>query len=365
MNEIEAKVSDITCQLETFLEKNESKENQMKILQKQIKNMEHYIMKNNELNENDYINNANSNQNLEQFNDYVRKGLNHSNDNIEQKSLTSANDSAGHSVTPYLHKQIISLLHEYCPFRQLASIENISTNSVDYLIENDNTTFGWAGEIEKRDVTDISKITKLSIHTHELYAQPKATQRLLDDSEVNIDAWISAKIAESFAKAENEAFLNGDGNKKPHGFLTKKNEYKSVKSANEKINAEDILKMINSLPEQFMSNATFIMNRLTLSNLQALTDSNNRFIWQHSLSDPLKQTLFGVPVVIVKEMPNAEKDKCSIALADFKSAYKIIDRSHINLIRDPYTDKPFVKFYAVKRVGGDVFNKNAVVTLTH
>ena len=59
-------------------------------------------------------------------------------------------------------------------------------------------------------------------------------------------------------------------------------------------------------------------------------------------------------------MPEIGADNLSIAIGDFKSAYKIVDRSGINLLRDPYTDKPFVRFYAVKRVGGDVVNPDAI-----
>ncbi|WP_341790704.1 phage major capsid protein [Rickettsia endosymbiont of Polydrusus tereticollis] len=75
-------------------------------------------------------------------------------------------------------------------------------------------------------------------------------------------------------------------------------------------------------------------------------------MWQQSLSDSFKQTIFGVPVICCSDMKPIGKDICAIAIGDFKAAYKIVDRSGINIMRDPYTEKPFVKFYAVKRVGG-------------
>ncbi len=59
-------------------------------------------------------------------------------------------------------------------------------------------------------------------------------------------------------------------------------------------------------------------------------------------------------------MPPIKEGNMAIAIGDFKSAYKIIDRGGISIMRDPYTDKPFVKFYAVKRVGGDVVNHSAI-----
>ncbi|XVN43253.1 MAG: phage major capsid protein [Candidatus Rickettsia vulgarisii] len=78
------------------------------------------------------------------------------------------------------------------------------------------------------------------------------------------------------------------------------------------------------------------------------------------LTDPLKQTMFGIPVICVSEMPVLQQNNTIMALGDFKEGYKIVDRSNINIMRDPYTNKPFVKFYAVKRVGGDVINEKAI-----
>ena len=115
-----------------------------------------------------------------------------------------------------------------------------------------------------------------------------------------------------------------------------------------------------TVDEQYQPNASFLMNRQTLACLQNLKDSSGRFIWQQSLSDHLKQTLFGVPVHICAEMPNPEVGKISIAVGDFRSAYKIVDRSDMHILRDPYTDKPFIRFYAVKRVGGAVVNPKAM-----
>ena len=108
------------------------------------------------------------------------------------------------------------------------------------------------------------------------------------------------------------------------------------------------------------SNARFVMNRKTLSEVQGLKDGQGRCIWQHSMSDSLEQTIFGIPVVVSSEMPDVANNALSVALGDFSSGYKIVDRSHINIMRDPYTEKPFVKFYAVKRVGGDVLNPDAI-----
>lgn len=126
------------------------------------------------------------------------------------------------------------------------------------------------------------------------------------------------------------------------------------------VTTDILLQLINELGEEYIGNASFLMNRSTLAEIQGLKDQTGRFIWQQSLSEPLKQTIFGIPVFCSSYMPNIAENNLAIAIGDFKSAYKIVDRANIAVMRDPYTDKPFIKFYAVKRVGGDVVLPSAL-----
>lgn len=130
--------------------------------------------------------------------------------------------------------------------------------------------------------------------------------------------------------------------------------------AGKNVTPEMLIDLINSMDEEYLANATFLMNRTTLSEIQKLRDGNGRFIWQQSLSESFGQTIFGIPIVCCSNMPSIKQNACAIAIGDFKAAYKIVDRMNINIMRDPYTEKPFVKFYAVKRVGGDVINQAAI-----
>ncbi|WP_375331821.1 phage major capsid protein [Candidatus Tisiphia endosymbiont of Temnostethus pusillus] len=291
------------------------------------------------------------------FNNYIRKG---NQSELIEKSLNSGEQEGGVLLVPALYNSIISEINARSPMRQLASIEMISSNALDIVIEDGNFASGWVGDLEARDETTAPKLKQQRIFVHELYAQPKASQTLIDDSAIRIESWLIERLRDSFVKAENDAFINGDGKKRPQGILSGYHDKIEHFDMGEQVTAEKLLDFINLLDEEYLANASFLMNRTTLSFIQKLQDNNGRFIWQQSLSDSLKQTIFGVPVVCCSEMPSIKKDNIAIAIGDFKSAYKIIDRGGINIMRDPYTDKPFVKFYAVKRVGGDVVNQSAI-----
>lgn len=344
----ENKINEMASDIKGFISRESKKSEKINKLEEKINKMQNYISRPDMMN-------MDNTEEQNSFGDYIRKGVQ---DNLITKSLSGDVGEAGVVITPTLSKQIIAMVNQRSVMRQIASVEKISTRSLDIIYEKGDFAAGWVAESAKRADTATPKLKRKSIHAHEIYAQPKATQSLIDDAEVNIENWLAERVADSFIKLENEAFVNGDGANKPNGFLlnAKIEKIKSGKA----VSVEMLLKLINSLDEGYVANASFIMNRKTLSLIQGLKDEDGRFIWNQSLANPLQQTIFGIPVIISSHMPDVKENKLAIALGDFKSAYKIVDRTGINLMRDPFTEKPFVKFYAVKRVGGDVVNPSAV-----
>ena len=302
---------------------------------------------------------GNDNNNIEYkaaFGDYLRKGRMSS---LIQKSLSSAPGEGDVLLVPTLYSKIVSEMKARSPMRQLASIETISTNALDVVIEDGKFISGWIGDAERREDTETPKLKQKRILVHELYAQPKATQALIDDSAIQIEDWLVERLRDSFIKTENTAFINGSGEKQPKGILHNDHKIKTMDVGD--IRLQDLLlNLINDLDEEYLTNASFLMNRTTLSTIKQLKDETGRFIWQQTFTESLSHTIFGIPVVCCAEMPSIEGGKCAIAFGDFSSAYKIVDRSGVNIMRDQYTEKPFIKFYTVKRVGGDIVNPEAL-----
>jgi HK97 family phage major capsid protein len=302
------------------------------------------------------------------FNQYLRKGNEHNLLGLERKSMSvaSSNDG-GYLVSSQMSKTIISSMHQKSIMRQLASIETISTDSLDLLEDIGTAGAGWASETEARIETSTPELNKRKIYVHELYAQPKATQKLIDDSNIDIEKWLVNKLVDVFAFKEDESFINGDGKNKPFGILSyaegnTPGKIDHIKSnLNGSLTSDSLLKLHYSLNESFLQNASFLMHRSALQEVRLLKEKNSgRYLWSPSLSMDIPSTLLGAPVFVSNHLPALDKDSKSIILADFKAAYKIVDRIGIRVLRDPFTDKPFVKFYTTKRVGGDVVNSEAI-----
>jgi len=301
------------------------------------------------------------------FNMYLRKGHEKGLEDLQLKALSVGTDpEGGYLVTPQMSSDITKIIFESSPIRQLASVETISTDSLDVIDDVQEFGAGWTGETTAVTETTNALVGKRSIPVMDMFAQPKATQKLLDDAGVNIEAWLNEKIADRFARLEATAFVSGTGVSQPRGILTYASgtswgQIQQVNSGTSGVvTADGVINLFYALKEGYMANASFLANRSVVGALRLLKETTNQYIWQPGLASGQPDTLLGRPVYMASDMPVAAANSLSIAVGDFKRAYKIVDRIGMRMMRDPFTEKPFVKFYATKRVGGDVTNFEAI-----
>lgn len=305
------------------------------------------------------------------FCEYVRKGKEGNLFDLQKKTLSASQDrDGGYLVTHQMAQNMIKTLHDASPMRQIANVVQISSDALELIEDREDAAAGWTQELEARDNTATPQLAKKIIPVHELYAQPKATQKLIDDASIDIEAWLADKLNDVFSRKENAAFINGDGANKPMGLLSYASgkEWGKIEQVasqqDDAITAESLLNLFFSLKENYATNGKFLMSRSALQAIRTIKNpSTGTYLWQPSLSVGTPDSLLGAEVVQCADMPEIAKGKLAVAFGDFKSAYQIVDRFGIRLMRDPFTEKPFVKFYTTKRVGGDVVNFNAVKLL--
>jgi HK97 family phage major capsid protein len=303
---------------------------------------------------------------------YLRKG-----DQVlsadEMKALSVGSDpDGGYVVNPDMSGRIVQKVFETSPMRAYASIQVISSDALEGLFDLNEASSGWVGETEARAETNTPAIGKWRIPVHELYAKPKATQKLLDDASINMEAWLAGKVAEKFARDESAAFVSGNGINKPRGFLTYAagttnpgtiERFKTTVSSAFAANPNGLDKVIDALyalKAPYRANATFFMTRAVTALARKLKDSDGQYQWQPSNQAGQPATLLGYPVAAFEDMEALANGSLSMAVADMREAYQIVDRIGIRTLRDPYSAKPYVEFYTTKRVGGDVVNFEAI-----
>ncbi len=306
------------------------------------------------------------------FTSYVRRGEEAAIQSLEKKGLSTLTDNDGGYMIPQtLIAKLEKDLSDVSVVRRLSNVMQVSSSSVDLLLNKKGAAAGWTGEQDDRDATDSPQVQKLVIPVHEMYAKPRATQKLLDDASINVEQWLSDSVAHRLAEIENKAFLYGDGDKKPKGILS----YETATEASWEHFAhvtydaanfiDNLVDMFAGIKGEYLSEAAWLMSRSTLAAVRKLKDQDGRHIWQPSLDAAAPSTLLGYKVEICDELPalDSEEAGASIIFGNFNRAYQVVDRQGATILRDPYSAKPYVEFYTTKRVGGDVVNFDALVML--
>jgi len=312
----------------------------------------------------------------DQFNAYFRRGI--SSERLENvKAAATKTDGEGGYLAPIeWDRTVTGRLKQVSPIRQYADTITISGAGFSKVFSDRNVGSGWVGETAARPATTTPALSQLAWTLGEIYANPAASQGLIDDAEFNIEQWLANEVETEFARQEGIAFLSGDGANKPHGILTYVTggaqaarhpwgAIEVVNSGNASAipNGDAFLTLIYSLPEEYEGNARLFMNRTTAGGVRKLKDGQGNYLWQPAFTAGEPATIAGVPVVHIPGMPAVGANAIAALYGDMRETYLVVDRIGIRVLRDPYTNKPFVHFYTTKRVGGGVKNPDAMKAL--
>lgn len=294
----------------------------------------------------------------------------------EAKAFTGITGAeGGYAVPREIDAQIDAALKAASPIRALANVVQVGSNGYRKLVTTGGTPSGWASEGAGRPGTATPTFNEIAPPMGELYANPAASQAMLDDAGFDVESWLASEIAMEFAKAEGAAFISGNGVDKPRGFLAQPTaatgdaarafgtlQHIATGTAGDfGANPQDkLIDLIQSLRAPYRQGAAWVMNAATLARIRKLKTADGAFLWVPGLMAGQPDTLLGYPVVEAEEMPDIAAGSLSIAFGNFKAGYVIAERGETQILRDPYSNKPFVHFYATKRVGGAVSNSEAI-----
>ena len=307
---------------------------------------------------------------------YLRKGLEAP---AEVKSLSAGVATDGGVAVPReIDAAIDVVLKATSPIRGIANVVQIGSVNYRKLIAVGGVASGWVSEVAARTETGTETFVEIAPPMGELYANPAASQTMLDDAMFDVEQWLGTEIASEFGRAESVAFVTGSGTAMPKGFLTypvATNDDTSrafgtlqyipttVAGAFPSNGGDKLIDLVQALRTPYRQGAVFVMNSSTLAKVRKLKDNNNQYLFQAGLASGAPATLLGYPVIEAEAMPDVATDSLSIAFGNFQAGYLIAERGETAVLRDPYSHKPFVHFYATRRVGGAVINSEAIKLL--
>ncbi|EJL27568.1 phage major capsid protein [Novosphingobium sp. AP12] len=305
---------------------------------------------------------------------YLRSGR-----ETELKSLSGAVSADGGFAVPREIDALISArLKNISPIRSIAQVVQTGTAGYRKLVTTGGTASGWVSETTARPETATPSFAEIAPPSGELYANPAASQAMLDDAAFDVQSWLANEIAMEFARAEGAAFVSGSGTNQPRGFLntptsTALDSARTFGTLQHLVSGNatgfdvspelKLIDLVHSLKAGHRQGASWVMNSKTLAVVRKLKASDGSFLWQPGLMEGQPNRLLGYPVVEAEDMPDLAAGTLPIAFGNFRAGYLIAERSATSILRDPFTNKPFVHFYATKRIGGQVLDSDAIKLL--
>lgn len=298
----------------------------------------------------------------------------------EFKALSVGTDPDGGFVVPAdMSGRVVTRLFETSAMRAYADVVPIGTDALEGLNDlNTGVSGGWVSEKAARTETGTPQLGRWRIEVFEQYANPAATQTILDDAVIDLEGWLSAKTADIMARTENTAFVTGNGVGKPRGFT----DYSTAATADasrswgvfEHVNtggsgafaasnpADVFFDLIGAFKDGVLgANARVFTRREVVTAVRKFKESTTgNYLWQPGLQAGQPQQILGFPVAIMQDMPTLASGSLSLALGDMRRAYTIVQRQGLRTLRDPYTNKPYVMFYTTARVGGGAIDFEAL-----
>lgn len=298
----------------------------------------------------------------------------------EVKTLSVGSDpDGGYFVTPDVSGRIVKKVYETSMVRQYASVQTISTDALEGIEDNGRAGAGYAGEHSTSGNSTTPQVGRWKIPVFLMDTEPQATQQLLDDAAINVEAWLADKVASEFARFENSEFVTGSANKilgfmggysvaadsgsgvtwGSIGYLATGVDGDFAASAK----GDKLIDLMGLLKNEYLNGAAWFTRRSVINDIRKFKDGQNNYLWQPSFVAGQPETIMGYPVARMEDVPAKASNSYSLAFGNLMEAYQIVDRMGIRVLRDPYTSKPYVKFYTAKRAGGGVVNFEAIKLL--
>lgn len=297
---------------------------------------------------------------------------------IQKRAVTTTTDGAGgYAVPEVIGRTIHRELAEIQPLRNLVSVVQAGSKDYKELVDVRGLTYGWVGENDTRAGTDTPALEEIAPTFGMIYAYPSASEESLDDVFFDVESWLTTAIVEGFAAGEENAIVNGNGTKKPTGFLNGTKtlqadgarafgtlQYVASGAAAAISDSDRFIDVVQSLKKGYRNNAQWLMNKATVGDVMKLKDADGNYLWKMGdIKSGQPDRLLGYGIAESEEMPDLAADAFPIAFGDFKAGYVLADLVGFRLTRDEITTPGYVKWYARRRLGGALKKSEAIKLL--
>ena len=304
---------------------------------------------------------------------YLRHGNNVSAEQaiaIRNAMSTTTPAEGGYTVPSEIAAMVINKLKSYGGMRDVAEI--ISTESGNPLNFPTNDGTAEVGEIVGENTGAAAGDTTFGTVPLNVfkYSSKKIALpvELIQDSAIDVIAFVVARLAERIARIQNTHFTVGAGTTLPDGVIPKATVGKTGTTGQTlTVIYDDLIDLIHSVNRAYRANGKFMLADSSVAVIRKLKDTTGRPIWNpgdmEGIANGVPSTICGYPYVVNDDVAAMAASAKSIAFGDF-SKYIIRDVANSTSLRR-FDDSAFalagqVGFCGWTRSGGNLMDTSAV-----
>jgi HK97 family phage major capsid protein len=282
----------------------------------------------------------------------------------EIRNLAIGTDAAGGFLVPdEFERQLLQIIEAENVFRGLATIITTGSGTREIPVEADYGTATWLGENATFTESDAT-FSQKTLNAYKLGTLIKVSEELMNDAFFNVSNYIAGAFGRRFGRAEEAAFINGDGVNKPRGVLLDASAGKTgATGQTTSVTADDLIDVYHALKRPYRSKADWLLADSTVKAIRKLKDADGQYLWQPGIAAGQPDRILNRPVVVSDEVPAMAASAKSILFGDY-SHYWVADRTGRTMQRldELYAASGQVGFRMYSRMDGKLIRNDAVVT---
>lgn len=282
---------------------------------------------------------------------------------LETKTLTLGSASGTVLAPPTIAAGVLEKLVEFSPIRSVAGSMQMGGAVVEMLRLRDEVEPGMVTEIGPRP-EDEPSFDSIEVKPFEAAVIVPLSKTILEDSAINLMAFISQHLAKKFGQKEARQFVVGNGTTEAEGVLTSA-DVQALTTAAATLKGDDLIDLFYGIASFYSGRGTWLMNRQTMAVVRKLKNTAGDYLWQPALVAGQPPSILGRPVLEAPDMPNPVAGATPIVFGDFNTGYLIADRVGLETRVDEITGwgNGITRFLARRRVGGRVVEGDALLKL--
>ena len=291
----------------------------------------------------------------EAFWDTMHTGMPHN-------ALKEGSDGSGGYLVPDTYEdKLVKALASKNVLRQISNVITTANRMHIPVAENVDCA-DWVPEGTAIKFMD-AEFSEVILDAYKLATSIRASDEMLEDGGVDLEKYILDMFSERISKAEEEAFIRGDGNGKPLGLIYQA-PVGAVSECEGDITLDDLIALEYSLSSEYRKNAVWLMSEDAYHKLRRINHYRGHAVWLDNLEDGKPVHPFGYRIYVCKAMDDVAPDSIPVMFGDF-SNYWVGDRGKriIKRLVERYADRGQVAFITSERVDAKLVYPDAVKML--